>query len=36
MIIIILMNGIDQMMIIYYNNFRLQDEIDLDSKIQKF
>jgi hypothetical protein len=28
------MNGIDQMMIIYYNNFRLQDEIDLDSKIQ--
>ena len=29
------MNGIDQM-IIYYNNFRLQDEIDLDSKIQKF
>ena len=30
------MNDIDQMMIIYYNNFRLQDEIDLDSKIQKF
>ena len=29
------MNGIDQMMIIiYYNNFRLQDEIDLDSKIK--
>jgi hypothetical protein len=31
------MNGIDQMMmIIYYNYFRLQDEIDLDSKIQQF
>lgn len=31
------MNGIDQvMMIIYYNYFGLQDELDLDSKIQKF